>query len=84
MNAFSESTMAAAQRVLDNAIAHFEQYADTAVADPKSPANTSFSAGFAELLRLRGALHAISHLEHMAEIVGSADTERPAALRLVK
>lgn len=76
---FSESSLATAQRYLDNAIALLEEHADAAVANPSLVGQT-----YGQLLRVRGVLHAVAQLEALAADVERADTERPSSLRVVK
>jgi len=78
---FAEGTLTVAQRYLDNAIALLEEHADmdAATRDP-----TLLGQAYAQLLRARGAYHAVAQIEQIHRDLERADTERPSSLRLVK
>ncbi len=80
---FTEATLAVTSRKLDNAIAFLEQYVETC-GDGVQDHGCLFSRAYAELLQIRGALHAAQQLEALVAEVEKVDTERPSSLRLVK
>lgn len=61
MNAFTQANIASAQKRLDNALAHLEDYAD----GKGNP--ITFGQAYAELLRAKGDLHSAVRLEEMVE-----------------